>query len=225
MAIAVTNDWKSYIAPAADTKKSANGAMGKDDFLKLLFTQLKYQDPQNPVDDREFAAQLAQFSSLEQMTNLNTSFAEIKTALEQQGRFNLLQAVGKTARAEGNNLVQAADGNWRGIFSLDKAAGVSTVTVYDGNNVPIRTMKTGALPSGENSFVWDGTLEGGAKAPAGRYYFGIQATGVDGTPVTPTTYVEGIVTGITLDDNPTAYIGDVPVPFSKIKMLKGGGTA
>ena len=225
MAIAVTNDWKSYVAPATETAKTANGAMGKDDFLKLLFTQLKYQDPQNPVDDREFAAQLAQFSSLEQMTNLNTSFAGIKTVLEQQGRFNLLQAVGKTARAEGNNLVQAADGNWRGVFSLDKAAGVSSVTVYDGNNIPVRTLNTGALPSGENSVVWDGTLEGGIKAPPGQYRFGIQATGVDGSTVTPTTYVEGTVSGITLDDNPIAYIGDIPIPFSTIRLLKGGGAA
>ena len=225
MAIAVTNDWKSYTAPAADAKKAANGAMGKDDFLKLLFTQLKYQDPQNPVDDREFAAQLAQFSSLEQMTNLNTSFSQIKTVLEQQGRFNLLQAVGKTARAVGDNLVPAADGTWKGVFSLDGAAGASTVTVYNGNGIPIRTMNTGALPSGENAIVWDGTLEGGIRAPSGQYHFGIQATGVDGNPVTPTTYVEGIVSGITLDDNPTVYIGNIPIPFSNIRMLKGGGSA
>lgn len=220
MAIAVTNDWKSYIAPATDTKKAANGAMGKDDFLKLLFTQLKYQDPQNPVDDREFAAQLAQFSSLEQMTNLNASFSQIKTVLEQQGKFALLQAVGKTARAEGNGLVMDATGKRNGIFSLAADAASVKITVTDGNGTPLRILNLGAAKSGETAFSWDGTLEGGYKAPAGQYRFMVEAADSAGKGVSSATSMEGTVTGVTLDADPAATIGDFQVPFTKIRMLK-----
>lgn len=220
MTIAVTNDWKSYVPPVTTTTKAANGAMGKDDFLKLLFTQLKYQDPQNPVDDREFAAQLAQFSSLEQMTNLNTSFGQIKAALEQQGKFSLLQAVGKTARAAGDGLVADATGNMNGVFSLGAAATSVKVSVTDGGGTPLRTINLGAAKAGESIFTWDGTLDGGYKAPAGQYRFFVEAADSAGNAVPSTTWMEGTVTGVSLGADPTATIGKFAVPFTKITELK-----
>lgn len=60
-------------AAATQTKKTSNSELGKDDFLKLLVTQLRYQDPMKPMDDTAFVAQLAQFSSLEQMQNMTAS--------------------------------------------------------------------------------------------------------------------------------------------------------
>lgn len=221
MAIAVTNDWKSYVAPATDTTKTTNSAMGKDDFLKLLFTQLKYQDPQNPVDDREFAAQLAQFSSLEQMTNMSTSLNELKAVMENQGKFSLLQAVGKTARAAGDGLVADSTGNMKGILSLAADATSVKVTVTDGAGTPLRAVNLGAVKAGESVFSWDGTLEGGYKAPAGQYRFFVEAADSAGNAVSSTTYTEGTVTGVTLGADPTATIGNFPIPFTKITEIKG----
>lgn len=205
-------------------KKTGTSAMGKDDFLKLLFTQLKYQDPQNPVDDREFAAQLAQFSSLEQMTNLNTSFTDLKGVMESQGKFAVLAAVGKSARVEGNALVQGPDGQYTGIFATEANAAGINVAITDANGNPVRVLPLGAKAAGEYTFAWDGTLANGAKAPPGLYNFALEAIDEQGKDIATTGYVEGTITGISLDGEPRAFIGEYGVPFDQIKLLKGGGT-
>jgi len=66
------------VAPSGTTTSDAYSSLGKDEFLQLLVTQMQYQDPLNPTSDTEFIAQMAQFSSLEQMQNLNTSFSQYK---------------------------------------------------------------------------------------------------------------------------------------------------
>ncbi len=82
MSVSVTSSQKTIQQiiddNATKTSNRNTGDLGKDDFLNLLVTQLRYQDPLNPTDDKEFIAQMAQFSSLEQMQNLNTSFSATK---------------------------------------------------------------------------------------------------------------------------------------------------
>jgi flagellar basal-body rod modification protein FlgD len=209
-----------YIQSAADQpKKTGQSTLGKDDFLKLLFTQLQNQDPQNPMDDREMAAQLAQFSSLEQMTNLNTSFGDLKTVMEQQGKYSLLQAMGKSARAEGDGLVPDASGNLNGIYSLPSNASGVTVTVANSAGTTVRTFTAGAQTAGEHAVSWDGKLANGTAAPADHYTYAVQAVDTTGTAIPATTYTEGTITAVSLDDPQTAYIGGNPVLFSKIKLL------
>ena len=83
--------------------KENNGAMDKDDFLKILITQLSYQDPTAPMEDKEFIAQMAQFSSLEQMTNMSNGFKELSGIL---GQSNALGLLGKWVEiVDGENVI------------------------------------------------------------------------------------------------------------------------
>ena len=83
--------------------KVNSGAMDKDDFLKILITQLSYQDPTAPMEDKEFIAQMAQFSSLEQMTNMSNGFKELSGIL---GQSNALGLLGKWVQiVDGENII------------------------------------------------------------------------------------------------------------------------
>jgi len=77
------------------TKTTGNSNLGKDDFLKILITQLQNQDPSNPLEDKDFIAQMATFSSLEQMTNMNTTMEKFITLQTQSNLISYSQFVGK----------------------------------------------------------------------------------------------------------------------------------
>ena len=94
--MANTIDSSLYLANYQDqTKTTGNSALGKDDFLKILVTQLQNQDPTNPLEDKDFIAQMATFSSLEQMTNMNTTMEQFITLQTQSNLISYSQFVGK----------------------------------------------------------------------------------------------------------------------------------
>ena len=90
---AVENEVNTFNKKNAINGRTASQSLGKDDFLKLLITQLSNQDPTNPMEDTEFISQMAQFSSLEQITNMNESFAKMASMINSSQGMNLL---GKT---------------------------------------------------------------------------------------------------------------------------------
>jgi flagellar basal-body rod modification protein FlgD len=100
-----------------------NSTLGKDDFLKLLVTQLKYQDPLKPMEDREFIAQSAQFSSLEQMTNLN----------QNMGMFLRMQAISNTAALIGKDVSYLVPSSKEGEQAMIDVGKVTEVKFVDGN--------------------------------------------------------------------------------------------
>jgi len=95
----ITNDLISKYSTADTTKSTTTAAtktLGKDEFMKLLMTELKYQDPTSPMDNKELVAQQAQFSSLEQMTNLNTSFTNFLAQQSTSSQMSAVNFIGKT---------------------------------------------------------------------------------------------------------------------------------
>lgn len=100
-------------------KKTGDGALGKDDFLKILITQLQNQDPTNPMDDREFIAQMAQFSSLEQMTNMNTTLEKFIQQQTDSKMFEYSHLIGKNVR-----VLTGYDDDDLPIYTIEKVVSV-----------------------------------------------------------------------------------------------------
>ena len=179
--------------------------LGKDDFLKLLTTQLKHQDPLNPMEGTEFTAQLSQFSSLEQLNNINDSIEQLTTSQTSMQNAQAVALIGKTVRAAGN-VMDHSEGTPQEIhFNLDGDAADLLINIYDATDSVVKTITVGARSAGEQSVVWDGRGHDGSQLPSGRYIYEIAAVDGDQLPVGAQPFATGLVKGITYE-NGRAYV-------------------
>jgi flagellar basal-body rod modification protein FlgD len=195
-------------ATSGDTSKSTavSQSMGKDAFLKLLITQLQHQDPLNPADSTEFTAQLAQFSSLEQLNNINTNLGTLQLY---QASINNAQAVGfigKEILANGNSIEKTAGRPVACEFDLSADAKRLVVTIYDATGGFVKDIDLSGQFSGRQTVAWDGTDRNGNPVPDGAYRFEVQAEGADGIALSVSPRSRGIVTGVVFEDGVTYLI-------------------
>lgn len=182
------------------TKTAGNPSLGKDAFLNLLVTQMKYQDPLNPTSDKEFLAQLAQFSSLEQLTNINASMDKLNTATTQQQMFSAVSFIGKEVKAKGDSLSKSGDTVSTLYYSLPESATKVSINVMDDNGNFVRTVDLGAKAAGEQSFKWDGKDWNGKSQPDGVYRVGITTQKADGKSMLVDTTVTGLISGVSSEN-------------------------
>ncbi|MBI2399506.1 MAG: flagellar biosynthesis protein FlgD [Deltaproteobacteria bacterium] len=190
--------------------KSAEDAMGKDAFLKLLVTQLENQDPLNPTDNTEFVAQLAQFSSLEGIQNLNTSLGDMKGSMNALQEFGSTSLIGKNAKAEGSSFVYGGSPRKLG-FSLGSDASSATLIIKEPSGKAVKEIELGQLKAGYNEAEWNGANNAGAQANQGLYSFSVEARGTDGKAIDSRTFVKGPVTGVSLSGNKALYIDGLEI--------------
>ena len=185
---------------AASSQKTGNkGELGRDQFLKLLITQLKNQDPLSPMESVEFTSQLAQFSSLEQLFSAGETLQAIKTSLQLQEGDQMVQYIGKKVISKGNTLTVQGGASEPATFRLDEDAEVQiSINASDGS--PVRNLSMGWQKKGDCQVDWDGRDESGKAVTDGDYSFQVNAVDAKGSPVSSQTYVAGQVTGVRYED-------------------------
>lgn len=196
--------------------------LSKDDFLKLFTMQLRYQNPLNPMNNTEFTAQLAQFSSLEQLQNMNTQISDLlvyQNSLQNTLTSNL---IGKKVKISGNEIILKENAEIS--YTLPEEASKVRISIYDAGGALVKEAELGQQTPGEKSYVWDGNDKNGTHLPEGQYSFAVEAFDASGTPVEVTTTVYGTVTGITFENNITYLVidGIYRTQLSEIKEITGG---
>ncbi|HTF99177.1 MAG TPA: flagellar hook assembly protein FlgD [Nitrospirota bacterium] len=200
----------------------ASKTLGESDFLKLLTTQLQAQNPLNPMDSTNFTAQLAQFSSLEQLTNINSEMSSLLASQQSLQNTMVTSLIGKTVRISGNTVT--LNGQAAMQYSLGSDASKVTISVYDTNGALVKSTVLGAQGAGKNTFTWDGRDSNGNVKPSGQYTFSVSAVDAAGAAVTATPVYNGVVTGVAFE-NSTTYLtidNSKQVKLGDILEISGG---
>lgn len=160
---------------ASSSTSASKTQEAEDRFLKLLVTQLKNQDPLNPMDNAQMTSQLAQMSTVEGIDKLNTTLNSLVNDLGTSQSMQAAGMIGKHVMVSGNQLSLVNGVAYAGL-NLSSAADQVTVNVLDASGTVIETQKLGAQEAGVLNFAWDGTTSSGVKAADGSYKFSVQAT-------------------------------------------------
>lgn len=168
--------------------------LDKDAFLRLLTTQMQYQDPLDPMSNEEFVAQLAQFSSLEELQNISGGLDSLYMVGVSMNNASMVSLLGQTVVATSDQVHYDGDGEQLLHYDASAAAASATLTITDADGSVVRTVELGALAEGEGSYSWDGLQDDGTAAPEGDYTLSISALDSDGASVTVTSLLVGTVT-------------------------------
>jgi flagellar basal-body rod modification protein FlgD len=176
-------------------------SLGKEDFLRLLTVQLKAQNPLNPMDSTAFTAQLAQFSSLEQLTNINGQLTNMISSQKSLQNTMATSLIGKRVKVAGNTV--QLNGQADLYYSLPGDAAKVTISIYDANGSLVQQKNLLGQTAGEHSLLWDGKDKDGFTRSAGQYVFTVDAVDGNGKVLSAATLTAGTVTGVGFENNGT----------------------
>jgi flagellar basal-body rod modification protein FlgD len=203
---------------AATTPASSQTQLGQADFLQLMTAQLKNQDPFDPVDNTQMVAQMAQFSSLAGISEMNTTLKAIADKLSGTSMGDAIGYVGKTVLTQGSLAYPRTTGGLAGAVSLDGDATQVRVTIQDAEGNTLRTLDLGKQAEGAVAWDWDGTTDSGE--PAGDGPFTVKVAARNGEKsVNATPLVWSPVTSVALgaDGQPVLNLPGIgPVPLSAV---------
>jgi flagellar basal-body rod modification protein FlgD len=201
-------------APNVETQAQSQ-TLGQADFLRLMTAQLKNQDPFSPVDNTQMVAQMAQFSSVAGISQMNSTLSAIADKLGAGSASDALAYVGRTVLTAGNVAYGRSSGGIAGAIQLGDDASNVTVAIQDANGNLLKTLSLGAQDKGTVSFDWDGKTEAGEDAGSGPFTVTTYAQN-DGATVASQALVWAPVAAVSMPSNGEAQltlpgIGQIPV--------------
>jgi flagellar basal-body rod modification protein FlgD len=219
----------AYVAPSANssssTGTSASGgvSLGGTDFLTLMLAQLKNQDPTSPVDSNVFLTQLAELSTVQGITQLNTSFSTLSSSLAANQAMQASSLLGHQALVTSSSAQLAAGGTVSGVVNVPQTTSAVVLNIADSSGNVVRSIGLGAQAAGTAGFSWDGKQANGSLAPAGNYTFSVQYAGQTSSSAAATTAINGTVESVSMGAGSTGMTLNVAgvgsVPFSSLQQI------
>lgn len=174
---AADNPYAQFALPDAASKKGSTGSMGQADFLRLMTVQMKNQDPLNPLKGAEFLGQLAQFSTVQGIENMQQAMSAMATVMENDQSLRAATLVGHNALVDADKVQLDGGSGASGEINVNRAGPVQ-LQIVDASGSVVRRLSFQAQQAGAIKFVWDGKDEAGNVVPAGQFTF--RATGGSG---------------------------------------------
>ncbi|MBL8705434.1 MAG: flagellar hook assembly protein FlgD [Rhodospirillales bacterium] len=207
------------------TATSTSTSMSKlaenfDQFLTLLTTQLKNQDPLSPMDSAEFTNQLVQFAGVEQQINTNKNLESLLTLQKSSQVMNALSLMGKKVEITGNT-VPLQDKSATFVYTLPKAAAQTVYTITDSSGRTVYT-GTGDTEAGRHEYSWNGKSSSGVQLPDGTYSLNVIAVDAAGQQIQASTWTIGKVTGVESSDGGAVLnLGGTLVSMDRLSAVVG----
>jgi flagellar basal-body rod modification protein FlgD len=184
---------------SSGTEKAKKNTLTQEDFLKLFTTQLKFQNPLEPLDNFQMATQMAQFNTVDALMKMNETMTQVAA---NQNSMNHLQAaglIGKKVETQGNRLSLQQGTVSEGMYQLSRPGKVM-IQVFNSQGSLVRQIDAGVKDGSRQKIGWDGKNQAGATLPDGFYTFRVLATDSQGQAVPATLYQTGKVDGISLEN-------------------------
>lgn len=221
----VTDLFAGSLTAAATSGAAASDAsntIDREDFLALLVAQLQNQDPLNPLESAEFSSQLAQFSSLEQLMQINDGIESL-SGTSNGGQVDALALLGRDVRAASDQ-VEVVGGEHSDLSFDLSTSGTVDVEISSGD-VSFGTFSLGDRGAGTHSLVLS-DLDGVPPLPDGTYNVTVRSLGTSGTPEPVPTWVLGQVTGVDLNDgDPRLLLGSRRISVADVREVRNAPSA
>ncbi|MGH8549229.1 MAG: flagellar hook assembly protein FlgD [Methylococcales bacterium] len=204
------------------TPPKTRNELGQEEFLKLMTTQLTHQDPGKPMESGDFLTQIAQFSTVTGIKDLQDSFAQFAKSVRSDQGLQAANLVGRSVLVPADEGLLAAGGNLAGALVVPGPASNITVDVLDSNGQLVKQIELGPQAQGNVAFNWDGSTIGGGYADPGSYR--IQASAViNGTNTGLASLIRSNVDSVTLGHGGSGITVNVagagPVSFSDVQEI------
>jgi flagellar basal-body rod modification protein FlgD len=192
-----------------------------DSFLRLLTTQMKNQDPLDPMDNEQMTQQLVNFSQVEQTINMNKNLEQLVSLSQTNSIAANLSYIGREVTASGNDLYLGATDGVTLTYSLPAEVTKSKINILDENQKIVHSFEA-PTTAGDHNVVWDGKNDYGTHLSSGTYTYAVINTVEEGKdPVVAKTSLSGKVTDVTFEDGAvTLHMGELTVPMSKITRVR-----